>query len=154
MSVIKVTKLNFESEVIKSEKPVLIDFCHLVRSVQNGFSIIDEIAEENPSFKVVKVDVDEQPELARDFGVMSIPTLVVVKDGKVVKNYRGAPEGCYSGTYRGLISTQRKRFEFVLIYNSHGSTSVFDNSLKSKIFEHSCHDLAGRAHVLCNLLMS
>jgi thioredoxin 1 len=91
MSVIKVTKLNFESEVIKSEKPVLIDFfatwCGPCKTVS---PIIDEIAEENPSFKVVKVDVDEQPELARDFGVMSIPTLVVVKDGKVVKKTTGA----------------------------------------------------------------
>ena len=91
MSVIKVTNQNFETEVIKSDKPVLIDFfatwCGPCKMVS---PIIDEIAEENPSYKVVKVDVDEEPGLARDFGVMSIPTLVVMKNGEVVRKSTGA----------------------------------------------------------------
>jgi len=84
MSVVTITKENFEREVIKSEKPVLIDFwaswCGPCRMVS---PVIDQIAEENTAFKVGKVNVDEQIELAKAFKVMSIPTLVVVKDGKV-----------------------------------------------------------------------
>ena len=84
MSVVTITKENFENEVIKSEKPVLIDFwaswCGPCRMVS---PVIDQIAEENTAFKVGKVNVDEQMELAKAFRVMSIPTLIVVKDGKV-----------------------------------------------------------------------
>lgn len=83
MALITVTKENFESEVIKSDVPVLLDFwavwCGPCRMVA---PIIDEIAEEaDGKYKVGKVNVDEQPELAAMFRVMSIPTLAVVKDG-------------------------------------------------------------------------
>lgn len=85
MSVTKVTGSNFDAEVMKSNKPVLIDFwaewCGPCRMLS---PIVDEISEETSSAKICKVNVDEEPELARMFRVMSIPTLVVVKDGKVV----------------------------------------------------------------------
>lgn len=85
------TKDNFETEVLKSEKPVLVDFwatwcppCRLLRPV------IAEIAEEQiTSLKVGKVDVDEQKELASQFNIMSIPTMILFKDGKVVKEILG-----------------------------------------------------------------
>lgn len=84
MSVVTITKENFENEVMKADKPVLIDFwaswCGPCRMVS---PVIDEIAEENTDFKVGKINVDEQGELAQAFKVMSIPTLVVVKDGKI-----------------------------------------------------------------------
>lgn len=90
MSVITFTKDNFDSEVMHSDKPVLIDFwaswCGPCRMVS---PVVDEIAEETTVAKVGKVNVDEQPELARTFRVMSIPTLIVIKDGKVVKSAVG-----------------------------------------------------------------
>ena len=91
MSVRNITKENFESDVLKSEKVVLLDFfaawCGPCRMVG---PIIDEIAEENGNILVGKVDVDQQSELASRFQVYSIPTLVVIKDGKVVKQVTGA----------------------------------------------------------------
>ena len=85
MSVLHITKENFENEVLKSDRPVLLDFwaswCGPCRMVS---PIIDEIAEKTADKKVCKINVDEQPELAQAFGVMSIPTLVVMKDGEVV----------------------------------------------------------------------
>lgn len=91
MSAINITKENFESEVLHSEQPVLLDFwaawcgpCKMVSPV------IDEIAGEVTHAKVCKVNVDEQPELAAKFRVMSIPTLAVFKDGKLVKSTVGA----------------------------------------------------------------
>ena len=85
MSVLHITKENFENEGLKSDRPVLLDFwaswCGPCRMVS---PIIDEIAEETTDKKVCKINVDEQPELAQAFGVMSIPTLVVMKDGEVV----------------------------------------------------------------------
>lgn len=91
MSVVVITKENFESEVIKSEKPVLIDFwaswcgpCMMVSP------LVDEIAEENPDIKVGKINVDEQPELASSFRIESIPTLMVVKNGKITAKSIGA----------------------------------------------------------------
>ncbi len=90
MSVITLTKNNFENEVMKSDKPVLIDFwapwCGPCRMVS---PVVDEIAEEAKGFKVAKVNVDEQGELAQAFKVMSIPTLIVVKDGKVTSQAVG-----------------------------------------------------------------
>ena len=91
MSAINVTKNNFQNEVMNSDKPVLLDFwapwCGPCRMV---VPIVEEIAGERPDIKVGKVNVDEQPELAGQFGVMSIPTLVVIKSGKVVKQASGA----------------------------------------------------------------
>lgn len=91
MSVLTVTKENFESEILKSEKTVLLDFwaswCAPCRMVS---PIVDEIALEHPEYKVGKVNVDEQPELAASFNVMSIPSLFVLKDGKVVNSSVGA----------------------------------------------------------------
>ncbi|MDF2473760.1 MAG: thioredoxin [Anaerocolumna sp.] len=90
MSVLTITKNNFESEVVKSDKPVLLDFwaawCGPCRMVS---PTVEQIAAENSDIIVGKVNVDEQPELAQAFRVMSIPTLVVMKDGKVSKSAIG-----------------------------------------------------------------
>lgn len=90
MNTIKVTKSNFDEEVLKSEKPVLLDFwatwCMPCKMIS---PIVDEIAEELPELKVGKVNIDEQPELASAFNVMSIPTLAVMKDGKIIKTMVG-----------------------------------------------------------------
>ena len=90
MSVITITKDNFNEEVINSDKPVLLDFwaswCGPCRMIA---PVLDEIAQERADIKVGKINVDEQPELAAQFGVMSIPTLVVMKDGKIVEKTVG-----------------------------------------------------------------
>ena len=91
MSAININKNNFQNEVLNSEMPVLLDFwapwCGPCRMVS---PIVDEIAAERGDIKVGKVNVDEQPELAAQFGVMSIPTLVVMKNGKIVNQVTGA----------------------------------------------------------------
>ena len=91
MSVIKINKDNFQSEVINSDKPVLLDFyadwCGPCRMVS---PIVDEIAEERTDVKVGKINVDEENELAAKFGVYSIPTLLVIKNGKIVDQALGA----------------------------------------------------------------
>ena len=91
MSAIQINKTNFTEEVIRSDRPVLLDYwapwCGPCRMVG---PILDEIAQERTDIKVGKVNVDEQPELAGQFGVMSIPTMVVMKGGKVVNQALGA----------------------------------------------------------------
>ena len=91
MSAININKNNFHEEVINSDKPVLLDFwapwCGPYRMV---VPLVEEIARERPDIKVGKVNVDEQQELATQFQVMSIPTLVVMKDGKIVNQAMGA----------------------------------------------------------------
>ena len=91
MSVTNINKNNFQNEVLNSEKPVLLDFwapwCGPCRMVS---PIVDEITAERGDIKVGKVNVDEERELAGQFGVMSIPTLVVIKGGRVVNQMVGA----------------------------------------------------------------
>ncbi len=91
MSVLTITKDNFDKEVLNSSVPVLLDFwaswCGPCKMVS---PIVDQIASEVTNAKVGKVNVDEQPELASSFNIMSIPTLLVMKDGKVVKTSVGA----------------------------------------------------------------
>ena len=91
MSAIKITSENYENEVLNSDKPVLLDFwaawCGPCKMVS---PLVDEIALENADIKVGKINVDEQPELAAKFGVMSIPTLVVMENGKEVNRSIGA----------------------------------------------------------------
>ena len=91
MSALIIDSRNFHSEVMNSDKPVLLDFwapwCGPCRMV---VPIVEEIAQERPDIKVGKVNVDENPELAAQFGVMSIPTLVVMKNGQVVNQAMGA----------------------------------------------------------------
>ena len=91
MKVIHVDKQNFQNEVMEFDKPVLLDFwapwCMPCRMVG---PILEEIAEERSDIKVGKINVDEQPELAREFQVMSIPTLIVIKNGKIVNQSVGA----------------------------------------------------------------
>ncbi len=84
MSVVKITTENFESLVLKNEKPVLIDFyATWCGPCQMLSPIVDEIAEECPQYTVCKIDVDEENELAMRFGIVSIPTLICMKDGKI-----------------------------------------------------------------------
>ena len=91
MSVINITKNNFQEEVLNSDKPVLLDFwaswCGPCRMVS---PIVDEIADERSDIKVGKINVDEESDLAGQFRVMSIPTLIVIKDGKVTNQAVGA----------------------------------------------------------------
>ncbi len=91
MSIVKITPENFETEVIRSDKTVLVDFwatwcgpCMMVAP------LLDDIAAENPDIKVAKIDVDHNPQLAAQFGIISIPTLLVFKDGQVVNKSVGA----------------------------------------------------------------
>ena len=90
MAVTKITNENFETEVLQSDKPVLIDFfatwcgpCKMLSPV------VDSIAEEHPEIKICKIDIDEEPSLTERFGIMSVPTLVVMKNGEIVRTSVG-----------------------------------------------------------------
>ncbi len=90
MSVISVNAENFKDEVLKSERPVMLDFyatwcgpCQMVSP------IVDEIASEYPRYKVCKVDVDNEPQLAQQFGIVSIPTILVINNGNVTAKQVG-----------------------------------------------------------------
>lgn len=91
MAVITITRENFETEVLQSDKPVLLDFwaawCGPCRRL---LPIVDEIAEERSDIKVGKINVNEQPELAEQFQVMGVPTFVVMKNGVAVNRQTGA----------------------------------------------------------------
>jgi len=91
MKALHINKDNFHKEVLNSDKPVLLDFfaswCGPCRMVA---PILDEIAAEREDIKVCKVDIDEQPELASRFRIMSVPTLMVLKDGNIVEQSVGA----------------------------------------------------------------
>lgn len=90
MSVIHIDKNNFQKEVMESDKPVLLDFwATWCMPRQMIGPVIEEIAAERADIKVGKINVDEQPELAGQFKVMSIPTLLVIKDGKIANQSVG-----------------------------------------------------------------
>lgn len=91
MAVFNITKANYKTEVSESEKPVLLDFwapwCGPCRMIA---PFVEQLSDEMPEIKAGKVNIDEEPELAAEFGVMSIPTLIVMKGGKAVKRTLGA----------------------------------------------------------------
>ena len=90
MAELTITNANFKSEVLESDKPVLVDFwapwCGPCRMLG---PVVSELAEEHPEFKVGKVNVDDEPELAQEFNVMSIPFVATFKDGKIHKSSVG-----------------------------------------------------------------
>lgn len=90
MSAIRVNKNNFE-EIIRSDKKVLLDFyadwCGPCRMV---LPLVEQIADENPQYVIGKINIDDEPELAQEFDVYSVPTLVVIENGKVISQSSGA----------------------------------------------------------------
>ena len=90
MAALHITKENFENEVIKSDKPVLVDFwATWCGPCQMLLPIIEELSGEVTNAKICKINIDEQPELAAQFKVMTIPTLMVMKDGQVISTSVG-----------------------------------------------------------------
>ncbi len=93
MSVLKITTENYEEEVLKSDKPVLLDFyadwCGPCRMMS---PVIDEIAEERNDIKVGKINVDENEDLAMEYGVMTIPTIVIINNGETEKTFVGVTD--------------------------------------------------------------
>ena len=91
MSTVNIDRNNFSQEVMESDRPVLLDFwapwCGPCRMVS---PIVEEIAEQNPQYLIGKINVDQEPELAQKFHVLSIPTLVVLKDGNIISQSAGA----------------------------------------------------------------
>jgi thioredoxin 1 len=103
-AVIEFTTDNFNAEVMGSDVPVLVDFwapwCGPCRRIA---PMIDELAEENPSIKVGKLNIDENPEIAEQFGIQSIPTLLLVKDGEIVDTFLGArPKAAFQSAIDSL----------------------------------------------------
>ncbi len=90
MAALHITKQNFESEVLQSDKPVLLDFwAPWCGPCQMLLPVVEELAGEVTDAKICKINVDEQPELAGEYGVMTIPTLIVIKNGKVAQKSIG-----------------------------------------------------------------
>ena len=90
MSILKITDENFENEVLKSDKTVIVDFyADWCGPCKMQSPIIDAIANENPNIKVGKLNVDENPNTAVKYDVMSIPTILVIKGGQVAKEFVG-----------------------------------------------------------------
>lgn len=91
MAVLKITSENFEQEVLRSAQPVLVDFyADWCGPCQMMAPVIEEVAQEASGVKVGKLNIDEEMELAQKYGVMSIPTLIVFRDGEAVKRDLGA----------------------------------------------------------------
>ena len=149
MSVLKINQGNFES-IKQSARPVLLDFyadwCGPCRMLS---PIVDEIADEREDIVVGKINVDEEEDLAREFGVFSIPTLVVMKNGRVVKKSAGV----------------RPKAQVLAMLEGSGAQSLFiqntntlaarggDQPLCDEVFEHTSYDLTGRSHVFGDLLV-